>query len=397
MTPAPALRVAFIVTHPVQYYVPLYRRLAARPGFAVRVFFTWHGGDATHDPEFGRTVAWDVPLRDGYDVEVVPNTARDPGSHRFGGIRNPGLAARVLAWRPDAVVLTGYAYASHLAALWKLSRAGVPVLFRGDSHLLGRGQDRWWFAKRLLLRAVYARCAKVLWVGTHNRRYFEACGVPAGKLAPCPHTIDTARFLEPDAAHEAAARAWRRELGIADDACVVLFAGKFSAVKRPLEFIDAALAADDPRLVLVLAGDGPLRADVERRAAAAPGRVRVLPFQNQSRMPVVYRLGDLVALPSAGETWGLAVNEALACGRPVLVSDRVGCAADLVREGANGFVFPHADWARCTKLLREAAAAPERLAALRTQARAGAAAFDTVAAESALVAALADFAPRTTP
>lgn len=391
------MRLAFIVSHPVQYYVPLYRRLAARTGFSVRVFFTWHGGEAAEkDREFDREIAWDVPLRDGYDAEVVPNTSSEPGTHRFGGLKNPTLAARILAWKPDAVVLTGYAYHSHLGALRKLSRAGVPVLFRGDSHLLGRERDRGWFVKRRLLRWVYGHCARVLVVGTHNRRYFEACGVPAEKLAPCPHSIDTARFLEPDTALETEARTWRRELGIADDAVVALFAGKFSAVKRPLEWLTAALAVDDPRLVLVLAGDGPLRSEVEALAAKHPTRVRVLPFQNQSRMPVVYRLGDLVALPSASETWGLAVNEALASGRPVLVSDRVGCAPDLIREDRNGFVFPWQDWTRVTSLLRELVAQPDRLRAMRTEARAGAAVFDTAACETALVAALEPFASDST-
>jgi glycosyltransferase involved in cell wall biosynthesis len=106
-------------------------------------------------------------------------------------------------------------------------------------------------------------------------------------------------------------------------------------------------------LVLVLVGDGELGGEVRRLAAERPERFRVLPFQNQSRMPVVYRLGDVFTLPSShGETWGLAVNEALACGRPSLVSDRVGCAADVIRPGENGDVFRWDDWGDFAAKLR---------------------------------------------
>jgi len=383
------MRVAFIVTHPVQYYVPLYRRLAARPDWTVRVFFTAHGGEATHDAGFGRTVAWDVPLRDGYDAEVLPNRAPRPGPDRFWGVRNHGLAARVLAWRPEAVVLTGYAYAAHLAVLWRLSAAGVPVVFRGDSHLLDRAADRRWPFKRMLLRRVYARCSRVLYVGAHNRRYFEACSVPPERLAFCPHSIDVARFAEPEPRLSDDALAWRRELGVPDDALLLLFAGKFEPKKAPVELMKTVAAIDDPRLMQLLVGNGELDDAVARFAAAQPTRFRVLPFQNQSRMPMVYRMGDLFVLPSLrDETWGLAVNEALASGRPVLVSDHVGGAPDLVQQAANGFVFPAGDWHRCAEILRDALASPARLIPMRTAARAGAAAFDIAASETALVAAL---------
>src|SRR5262249_48648278 len=127
--------------------------------------------------------------------------------------------------------------------------------------------------------------------------------------------------------------------GIAPDRCVVLFAGKFERKKRPVELMRAVQAMPVPSPVLVMVGSGELDEPIKRIAATDPDRFRVLPFQNQSRMPVVYRFGDLFVLPSAfGETWGLAVNEALACGRPVLVSDRVGCAADLV-DASGGNVF----------------------------------------------------------
>ena len=380
-------RLAFVVSHPIQYYAPLHRLLAARTDVAVKVFFTGHGGGAAvHDPGFGKGVAWDIPLTDGYEHEVVPNVARDPGSHHFWGLRNPDLLARLLAWQPDAVHVTGYAYASHLQLLWSLARHKLPVLFRGDSHLLdGRRGWRWWLT-RAVLRRVYAWPSAFLCVGRANHAYYRACGVPEERLFACPHSIEVDRFAEPHAELEAEARAWRRALGLADATHVLLFVGKFEPKKCPVELMDACATwpAGDWRLILV--GDGELGDAVRRRAAAAPGRFQVLPFQNQSRMPLVYRLGDVFILPSRfQETWGLAVNEALACGRPVLVSDRVGCAADVVEPGVNGEVFRAEDWADCLAAYERLRARPPASAAgLQASARR----FDIPGTADHLMAAL---------
>jgi glycosyltransferase involved in cell wall biosynthesis len=335
-------RLAFVVSHPIQYYAPLYQRLASRGDIQVKVFFTWHDGrDEVMDRGFGKPVQWDVPLTVGYDYELVKNQSRRPGTHHFMGLRNPDLLQRVLAWRPDTVHITGWAWVSHFLCLRALAKKGVRVMFRGDSHLLDYPErsDARWLLKRAVLTRIFSWPDIFLTVGRANRAYFEAFGVQREKLRPCPHSIDVARFARPADAHEAQAREWRRQLQIPDEACVVLFAGKFEARKRPIELMNAIQDCEARKVFLIMLGDGPLREQVEAKAAARPDRFRVLPFQNQSRMPVAYRLGDLFVLPSAyGETWGLAVNEAMASGRPVLVSDRVGCASDVVDE-ATGSVF----------------------------------------------------------
>jgi len=330
------------VSHPIQYYVPLYQRLAKRPDLEVRVFYTWHAGaEAVLDRGFNSPVAWDIPLREGYEFESVANCARQPGTHHFFGLQNPSLLRQLMAWAPDVVHVTGWAWWSHLMLLRQLNRLQVPTLFRGDSHLLDESRHGpRWLAKRALLRQVFSWPSAFLYVGQANRRYYEAFGVRRDRLRYCPHTIDVARFAEQNAVRNREAAEWRRSLGISEWDRVLLFAGKFERKKQPMELMRAVLAAPDPRLILVLVGGGSLQSEVSQLAAEAPARFRVLPFQNQTRMPVVYRLGDVFVLPSAyGETWGLAVNEALACERPVLVSDRVGCAADVVDETC-GRVFP---------------------------------------------------------
>jgi glycosyltransferase involved in cell wall biosynthesis len=383
-------RIAFIVSHPIQYYVPLYERLARRDDLSIKVFFTWHAGQApVEDRGFGRPVAWDIPLTAGYEFELVRNVSRDPGTHRFFGLKNPSLVKDVMAWRPDLVHVTGWAWLSHLLALRAFRKKGIPTLFRGDSHLLETEQRgcRWWI-KQLILTRVFSWPSAFLVVGGANRAYYEAFGIKSDRLHSCPHTIEVDRFAEPDDVLEKRAARWRCKLKIADDQSVVLFAGKFERKKRPLELMHAFLGLPDPKPVLIMVGSGELEAEVNTVASAHPSRFRVLPFQNQSQMPVVYRLCDLFVLPSAfGETWGVAVNEAMACGRAVLLSDHVGCALDLVDDSC-GRIVSFVDSQQLTRALIEMLAVPSRLREMGRSARLRAPAFDIECGENAFISSV---------
>ncbi len=312
------------------------------------MFYLWKFGvEATRDPQFDRNFSWDVDLLGGYESEFVPNVARDPGTHHFMGLRNPALTARLAAWRPDALLLFGYAYASHLRALAWARCHGAPLIFRGDSHLLGRPALPW--LKKILFRTLYRQFAALTCVGAANRDYFLALGVPAKKLFFAPHSVNHELFDPSLTGHRAAAQALRAQLGLAPDTRVVLFAGKLAAAKQPRELLEAFLALNAPGTALVFVGDGEEKtALLDCAQAAPPGRVHFLPFANQSEMPARYLLADIFALPSRGlyETWGLAVNEAMSMGVPCLVSDRVGCQRDLVLDGETGWVFPAGDAAQ---------------------------------------------------
>lgn len=458
------MRLAFIVSHPIQYYVPIYRDLAKRDGVTVKVFYTWRDAGPARDVKFGKEFAWDIPLMEGYDFEVVPNTSPEPGTHHRRGLRNPDLVARVKAWKPDAVHITGYNYVSHGQAIQELSKAGIPVIFRGDSHLLdGHGPWWKWQLKKWFVSKTYRYPEMFPYVGQANRDYYRAFGVPERKLFHVPHTIEVGRFAEPNEDLEAKALAWRRELGIPDDNFVFLYAAKLEPRKRPMELLEAFLRADLPKATLVFVGSGELEGALKEKAshgefshglrrlntdgvrAAAPTglegsaqargprafadsppneepksaspdedsamcsrgqtancqlpaancghRVVFVPFQNQSAMPLVYRLGDALVLPSGyGETWGLAVNEAQACGRPSLVSDCVGCARDIVREGENGMIFRTDDWEDCVIAMKRMVQVDWR--GKREAIRAGAWEFDTAKGVDALLARICSIKPK---
>jgi glycosyltransferase involved in cell wall biosynthesis len=335
----PGARLAIVVSHPIQYYSPWFRWLAAH-GWNIRVFYLWDFGVAAHqDREFGRAVTWDTDLLSGYEHEFVPNRASRPGTHHLRGLDNSDLSRRLAAWQPDVVLLFGYKYLTHLRVIF----AGRhPLVFRGDSHLLDQTAPSW--LKRMVLGAVYRRFAAITYVGQANLAYFRVLGVPAAKLFHAPHAVDATHFTATPE-RLAAAAALRAELGLAGQR-IVLFAGKLIPKKQPRELLAAFLAQPASNWALVFVGDGSELPALRVLAATQPDRaVRFLPFANQSEMPVRYLLADVFALPSRGpeETWGLAVNEAMHLGVPCLVSDRVGCQPDLVTDGETGWVFPAAD------------------------------------------------------
>ncbi|WP_118828444.1 glycosyltransferase family 4 protein [Salinibacter ruber] len=343
-------RLAVISTHPIQYYAPLFRRLAEHENINLHVFYGWTGGtEATYDHGFEQDVAWDIPLLEGYDSTFVPNEARDPGTHHFWGMVNPNLPEMVEKWRADAVLLFGWGWQSHLRVLRYFS-GRIPIFFRGDSTLVDEtfGPRQW--VRRAVLWWVYRYVDYALYVGTRNREYFEAHGLSDEQLHWVPHAIDNDRFADPDGRIAREAHAWRRELGISDEDPAIVFAGKLSQNKAPTLLLSAFNQLDAANAHLIIAGAGPLEDELRRRA---PTNTHFLGFQNQSRMPTVYRLGDVFVLPSRSETWGLAINEAMACGRAVVASTQVGCAPDLIDDKENGFVFEGGEEAALAEALQK--------------------------------------------
>jgi len=347
-------RLGIVISHPIQYYAPWFRRIALESSLHLRVFYlNGQEQQKIQDREFGKSFSWDVDLLSGYDYEFIPNVAKPPGTHHFLGLRNPGLRAAINRYSPHVLLLFGYNYWSHLGLILRRPAA---LIFRGDSTLLRPAPLKG--LKRIALRFIYSRFSAFLSVGQANAAYFRHCGVPQRKLFSAPHCVDIAHFTPtPERVTEAAEL--RRSLLIPADATVLLFAGKFIPKKRPDLLLLAFLrvASEFPNAHLVFSGDGallpPLRSMLSTEEESVAQRVHFLPFANQSSMPTRYLLGDCLILPSEwGETWGLAVNEAMHLGRPAIVSDRVGCHPDLIQHGKTGWLFPAGDAGALTETLR---------------------------------------------
>ena len=340
----PQRKLAIISTHPIQYYAPVFRALAASTEIELRVFYTWSQAatDGVFDPGFGTEVKWDIPLLDGYAYQFVRNVAKRPGLNHFGGLNTPTLVREIEAWQPDAVLVYTWNSQSHLHAL-RYFKGKLPVLFRGDSTLLDR--RAWWrsLLRRIFLTWVYSHVDIAIAVGTNNKAYFAWCGLPPQRIALAPHSIDTVRFAADAAGHESIAMEWRQKLDLDPGGVVILYAGKLQRKKNPGLLLDAFSALKSGSH-LVFVGNGELEAELRRKAETIEN-VHFMPFQNQSVMPAVYRLGDVFVLPSQGpeETWGLALNEAMASGRVVIASSKVGGACDLIRPDENGWIFESGD------------------------------------------------------
>ena len=355
-------RLAIITSHPIQYYAPWFRYLASQGGLELRVFYLWDFGVRQQvDPGFQQVIEWDIPLLEGYEYEFVPNVSDRPGTQHFWGLKNPSLSEQVKQYRPDSVLMMNYNYASLYRFLWHWQE--TPILFRGDSHrlVIDGGLKTW--LKQQWISQVFRRFAACLYVGKANYHYFRSQGVPPERLFFSPHAIDNNRFFAQTADATIQAALWKQELGIPANHAVILFAGKLVPKKRPLDLLQAFLTANLPDVSLLFVGNGELEAELQSQAANHP-RIYFAPFQNQSQMPRTYVIADLVVLPSygSGETWGLAMNEAMCLSKPVLVSDHVGCAADLVHSHQNGLVFPAGDIPALVESLQIAVADRDRLA-----------------------------------
>ena len=326
-------RVAIVCTHPIQYHSPTFRALAQESELDIKVFYGWEGPGKSIDHGFGRAVEWDIPLLDGYEYEFIENVSKNPGSHRFRGIDLPSLNSKIRTWNADAVLVYGWCYKAHLNAL-RYFKNRIPVLFRGDSTLLNQSGGIKSLLRKHFLSWVYSHIDIALFVGSHNREYFLAHGMSQKQLIFSPHAIDNSRFAAPES--EVAGLELRRLYGIEDDEVVVLLPAKLEPIKNPEILIEAFRSIDHPRCHLVFAGSGPLESKLRSMAG---DRTHFLGFKNQTEMPAVYYMADLIALTSRSETWGLVLNEAMACGRAIIASNTVGAAIDLITPSVNGWVF----------------------------------------------------------
>jgi glycosyltransferase involved in cell wall biosynthesis len=329
-------RLAIITTHPVQYYAPIFQLIQSRERIEIKVFYTAGESGSCFDRDFGKDIVWDLPLLSGYAYEWAVNKAKDPGTHHFNGVITPGLEKQVMDWDPHVVLIIGWAYRSHLSAL-RYFKNKVPVLFRGDSTLLDERGGLRSGLKKIALSWIYRHIDLAFYTGQQNKSYYLAYGVPEKKLIFAPHAVDNERFHYSE---KGSVNLIRQQLMINDHDILVLFAGKFTKKKNPLALLKAFQQLGKPSLHLLFAGNGVLEDELMARSADNK-HIHFMGFQNQSMMPALYQAADLFCLPSSGpgESWGLAVNEAMAAGKAVLVSNKAGCAADLVKNDINGAVF----------------------------------------------------------
>jgi glycosyltransferase involved in cell wall biosynthesis len=352
------VRLAYLVSHPIQYQAPLLRRIAEEPDIDLTVFF---GSDFSvrgyRDEGFGVGVKWDIPLLDGYRHEFLPRL-RDRGTVSVASPLNYGIVSRLRGEGGDAAGDTafdalwvhGYATVNAMHGIVAAKALGIPVLLRAEGWLGDRERSA---ATLTLKRAMFAGLKLlvdgVLPIGTLNAEYWRTYFGDKVPQFPMPYAVDNGYFAERAREAQTGRAALQAELGLDPARPVILFAGKLQTRKHCDHLIEAYRrlsrgAGEEPRPVLVIVGDGEERAALERQAAATGfGGIRFCGFRNQSEMPRFFDMATVFVLPSRHEPWGLIVNEVMNAARPAIVTDDVGCAPDLINDGDNGCIVPVGD------------------------------------------------------
>jgi glycosyltransferase involved in cell wall biosynthesis len=361
------MKVAIVATHPIQYQVPWFQKLARHDGLELKVYYALLPGERQQGIGFGVPFAWDIPLLEGYDWEALPNERETPALSGFFSSSTPAVRSALAEARPDVVIITGWHALPLLQALWAAARLGIPRIIRGESNAMRKRPA----AVKLLHRAMLAQFDAALAIGKANRDFYLQYGVAPQSIFETSYFVDNRRFDDQYRALSGERQAVRAQWSVPEDHTCFLYAGKLEPKKRIMDLLCALEAArkTDHGLHLLVAGTGELMTEARAFVESRRLPVTFAGFLNQTEIARAYVAADCLALPSDfGETWGLVVNEAMVCRLPAIVSDRVGCGPDLVEEGITGTVFPFGNIDALAERMLAMASNKQRLASMGQQA-----------------------------
>jgi glycosyltransferase involved in cell wall biosynthesis len=331
------MRLAVVASHPIQYQAPLFRKLTK--SVELMVYYA-HNPTSEEQSRAGFSVGfnWDVDLLSGYPHRFLKNVSSAPGL-TFWGCDTPDVGPLLEEGQFDAVLVLGWYLKTFVQAAWSCRKRSIPVMVRGDSHLLEPRSQMKKLLKRVLYPLPLRAFDAALYVGERSRAYFQYYSYPRERLFFAPHGVDEEAFLE--ARTSGAGDKIRAQLGIAENETVLLFVGKLIKRKRVQDLLVASTICEERGAGqhVVIAGSGPLEDELRRLASRLGVRAHFIGFQNQSRIGAVYAASTIMVLPSDDESWGLVANEALACRKPVVLSNAVGAAPDLAGDSRAGRVF----------------------------------------------------------
>ena len=349
------LKIGVLATHPIQYQAPLFRELAGRDNVDLSVYFCHRPTPEEQGRGFGVAFEWDVDLLSGYQYGFLTNRAEHP-TQGFLGYDCPEITDIIARERFDAFVVHGWNNKACWQAFLACWRSGTPLGVRSDSQLPqlesrtqrhGSRQRLKSMIKQLAYPSFIGRFDYCLPYGQRSAEYFRHFG--GNRIDIVPHFVSN-RFFANQADQARIHRAELRDRwGIPQDAYCFLFCGKFQDMKRPLDILGAfrhlqacSSKAKEPTHLLMV-GDGDMKKQSEEWSRNNGLQVSFTGFLNQKEIVQAYAASDCLLLASSSETWGLVVNEAMACGLPAIVSDVCGCVPDLIVEGVTGYAYPSGD------------------------------------------------------
>jgi glycosyltransferase involved in cell wall biosynthesis len=336
------MKIVIVQNQPTQFDAPFYAGLHRSSIFDLIIFYTEVAmiEPGVIDSELGIAPQWD-------HLHGLAYQARFEQSAFL-------MWRQIIALQPDHVVICGWYPRSHALLTLILRLSGVQIGVRSDNTLehtqlsgISGG------LKRVVMSAWLGLFHAWHPVGTLARAYLEKLSIVQRPVFYFPYAVDVDWFAEQAAGYQIQRSSVRKKFGLAEDDYVVLGVMKWAEREDPLTLVDAFLKASSsaPKMKLLLVGDGPLKADVEKRLATDPKRLVAPGYAKYSELPLYYAISDLFVHPAQSEPYGVSVQEALACGLPVIVSDKVGAAADFLEPGWNGDLFPVGDVESLAELL----------------------------------------------
>lgn len=351
-------RIAIIASHVIQYQDPFFRLLAADPAIDLTVLYLSKAGAQTYrDKDMGTTLQWDVDLLTGYRHHFLRNLTGDSNRGWTRHI-NPGLVPALLRGHYDMVIsMPGWGSISAMLGMLTCRLAGIPFFLYGDSSFPAPEDSLRRRIRARLLRLLFRNTTGFMVSGVLNADYYQHYDADPNHFFLLPWAVDSDRFEK--ASHFAAGERehMRESLGIRPDQIVFVFSAKLVERKDPMTLLRAyEQMPDRGRAVVLFLGDGVLREPLESYAREhGLDGVRFAGFVNQSELPKYYGLSDVFVLPSTYEPRGAVINEAMACGLPVIVTDRCGSVGDIVQEGENAFIYPAGDAAALSAFMTQLA------------------------------------------
>jgi glycosyltransferase involved in cell wall biosynthesis len=338
------------------YRIPLFNSLAQQPEVDLHVIFL-----AETDPALRQWQVYKDEIRFSY--QVLPSWRKRFGKYNF--LLNSGVASALAKSIPDVILCGGYNYAASWQSLLWARLHGIPFYLWSESNAkdLRRGHAVVEFLKSHFLR----RCSGFIVPGVAAQEYLQADKRINGEVIfRAPNAVDNELFA-------AAADSARRDAATHRRTIVLprhyfLFAGRLVREKGVFELLSAYAKLDESirqQVGLVFVGDGVSRRQLEQQAASiSPGVIRFAGFAQREQLAIYYALAEILVLPTYADTWGLVVNEAMACGLPVILSRAAGCATELVRDNWNGLLVLPRDVSSLTLAMQTLAAQPDLCATM---------------------------------
>jgi|APSaa5957512535_1039671.scaffolds.fasta_scaffold31261_3 glycosyltransferase involved in cell wall biosynthesis len=336
-------KLAIYAPHPVQYHVPIYREVQKINEIkSVVLYADTLGVKAIYQPEFKVAIRWDVPLLDGYDYLFFRNFSKN----KMGGFLsriNPGLFLHILTKRYDSVLIQGYHTINSWLILVASKLSNTKIIFRGEA--IPKKKRKGWRSNisTKLAKKFLKSCDVVMYSCSGNLEYWQKLDVPERKFFFIPCAVDNDYFQNNYQKLIPLEEGIRKDLGIASDDFVILFSARFTKRKRPLDLIEAVTKVSSQKVVVLFVGNGPEIEAMKKIASERKIRAIFTGFVNQKDISKYYTVADMFAVISSYDASPKALNEALNFSLPVLCSDGVGTAKDLVKEGVNGSVVPYGD------------------------------------------------------